>query len=279
MTGNTIGQWARWGYIRASQSRRRPARLLGRGRAGGGDRAQRCSPAGVAHAHVRRAIAQLGTASGRCRRRRWPPPARRGRGSCCASDDGVYALSPRGWQRMVAPPPLEDVRLRLKRRPGSVRRVWSAARSSSPPLRRARRRVYLVRVHVPRRCRPTPTLLRASWGSGSFRARRYAIDARSRSSTPRRSWPAGRAPGAGVLLGRPPARRLLAARRRCSVRERHDARSSSRCWRSSASPAGHFMGPAACPSGHTTAVMSLALALVIVAPPRLRPLPRRSAGC
>ena len=30
-------------------------------------------------------------------------------------DDGAYALSPRGWQRMVAPPPSEDVRLRLKR--------------------------------------------------------------------------------------------------------------------------------------------------------------------
>jgi hypothetical protein len=29
---------------------------------------------------------------------------------------GAYALSPRGWQLMVAPPPLEDVRLRLKRR-------------------------------------------------------------------------------------------------------------------------------------------------------------------
>jgi hypothetical protein len=29
--------------------------------------------------------------------------------------DGAFALSPRGWQRMVAPPPLEDVRLRLRR--------------------------------------------------------------------------------------------------------------------------------------------------------------------
>ena len=30
-------------------------------------------------------------------------------------DGGEFALSPRGWQRMVAPPPLSDVRLRLKR--------------------------------------------------------------------------------------------------------------------------------------------------------------------
>ena len=29
--------------------------------------------------------------------------------------DGVYALSPRGWQLMAAPPPVRDVPLRLKR--------------------------------------------------------------------------------------------------------------------------------------------------------------------
>src|SRR5690349_14315057 len=34
-------------------------------------------------------------------------------------------------------------------------------------------------------------------------------------------------------------------------------------------PPGHFMGPEAYPSGHTTAVMSLALALIIVSPARL----------
>jgi membrane-associated phospholipid phosphatase len=37
-------------------------------------------------------------------------------------------------------------------------------------------------------------------------------------------------------------------------------------------PPMHFMGPVAYPSGHTTAVMSLALALIIVSPARLRPL-------
>ena len=37
-------------------------------------------------------------------------------------------------------------------------------------------------------------------------------------------------------------------------------------------PVWHYMGPEAYPSGHTTAVMSFALALAIVAPPRLRPL-------
>ena len=37
-------------------------------------------------------------------------------------------------------------------------------------------------------------------------------------------------------------------------------------------PPMHYMGPVAYPSGHTTAVMSLALALIIVSPVRLRPL-------
>src|SRR4051812_5310714 len=43
-------------------------------------------------------------------------------------------------------------------------------------------------------------------------------------------------------------------------------------------PPGHFMGPIAYPSGHTTAVMSLALALIIVSPARLRPLAAAAAG-
>src|SRR4051794_16111151 len=37
-------------------------------------------------------------------------------------------------------------------------------------------------------------------------------------------------------------------------------------------PAGHWMSDASWPSGHSTAVMSFALALAIVAPPRLRPI-------
>jgi membrane-associated phospholipid phosphatase len=43
-------------------------------------------------------------------------------------------------------------------------------------------------------------------------------------------------------------------------------------------PLGHFMGAEAYPSGHTTAVMSLALALVIVSPPRRRPLAAAAGG-
>ena len=43
-------------------------------------------------------------------------------------------------------------------------------------------------------------------------------------------------------------------------------------------PPMHYMGPVAYPSGHTTAVMSLALALIIVSPARLRPLAAAAGG-
>jgi hypothetical protein len=115
VSGNTIGQWARWGYIRASQS--------------GGDphvysvedvieaaMVHTLLERGVSHAQVRWAITQLGEYGA------WPlseaplavtdgPRAR----IVLREGGGAFALSPRGWQRMVAPPPLEDVRLRLRR--------------------------------------------------------------------------------------------------------------------------------------------------------------------
>jgi DNA-binding transcriptional MerR regulator len=113
VSGNTIGQWARWGYIRASVSDGDPhvysledvleAAVV-----------QQLLARGVAHAQVRRAIARLDG--------EWPlqdaalattPPPRPK--IVLRDDDGVYALSQCGWQRMVAPPPLQDVRVRLKR--------------------------------------------------------------------------------------------------------------------------------------------------------------------
>ena len=116
-SGTAIGQWARWGYIRASRSDGDPhvyafedvlealmvKALLDRG---------------VSRPQIRRAVAQLREEYGP-----WPltearlatmPTGRRPR-IVLREDDEVFALSPRGWQRMVAPPPLEDVRLRLRR--------------------------------------------------------------------------------------------------------------------------------------------------------------------
>jgi DNA-binding transcriptional MerR regulator len=105
VSGNTIGQWARWGYIRASQSDGVPhvyaledvieagvvSALLARG---------------VTHAQVRRAIAHLSGS--------WPLSSARlavtpDRRIALRADDGVYALTARGWQQLAAPPPLEDV--------------------------------------------------------------------------------------------------------------------------------------------------------------------------
>lgn len=113
VSGNTIGQWARWGYIRASQSQGDPhvysvedvaeaamvAGLLERG---------------VSHMMIRRAIAHLGHYG------HWPLSEARlavtDRGRLVLRENGGdYALTPRGWQLMVAPPPLEEVRLRLRR--------------------------------------------------------------------------------------------------------------------------------------------------------------------
>jgi hypothetical protein len=71
---------------------------------------------GVRHAEVRRAIDRLrsyGT---------WPlseaPLATTSepRPRIVLRENGdAYALSPRGWQLMTAPPPMRDIRLRLKR--------------------------------------------------------------------------------------------------------------------------------------------------------------------
>ncbi len=113
VTGNTIGQWARWGYIRASQSDGDPhvysvedvaeaaivAELLERG---------------VRHRDVLRAISRLDNYG------EWPlsqaPLATTPEGLIVLCENGcVYALSDRGWQKMTAPPAVEAVRLRLRR--------------------------------------------------------------------------------------------------------------------------------------------------------------------
>jgi DNA-binding transcriptional MerR regulator len=114
VSGNTIGQWARWGYIRASQFDGDPhvysvedvaeasmvSELLSRG---------------VRHRDVRRAIAHLGDYG------EWPlseaPLATtpEGRLVLLKENGEIYALSARGWQLMAAPPEIRDVRLRLRR--------------------------------------------------------------------------------------------------------------------------------------------------------------------
>ena len=116
VSGTTIGQWARWGYIRASVSAGDPhvysvediaeaaiVRVL--------------LERGVRHPDVRRAVRRLAPYGP------WPlseAPLATTVGTprpliALREPEGIFVLGARGWQEVVAPPPLEDVRLRLAR--------------------------------------------------------------------------------------------------------------------------------------------------------------------
>lgn len=120
VSGNTIGQWARRGLIRSSQSDGEPrvyavediaeatvvAELLERG---------------VRHVDVHRASERLAPRFG-------PWPLSDASLGTIVEDGGrprivllereaVYELVPRGWQLMAAPPPVDDVRIRLRHGP------------------------------------------------------------------------------------------------------------------------------------------------------------------
>ena len=112
VSGNTIGQWARWGYIRASQSTGDP-HVYSVEDVTEAAMVHTLLERGVSHMMVRRAIAHLGEYG------KWPlseAPLAVADGRIVLNErEGAFALSPRGWQRMLTPPPLEDVRLRLRR--------------------------------------------------------------------------------------------------------------------------------------------------------------------
>jgi MerR HTH family regulatory protein len=114
VSGVAIGQWARWGYIRASQSEGDPhvysvedvaeAAIVG-------DLLRR----GVRHADIRRAVGALGHYGpyplGDARLATTPGPRPH---IVLREEDGCYELGDRGWQRIGTPPELQDVRLRLR---------------------------------------------------------------------------------------------------------------------------------------------------------------------
>jgi DNA-binding transcriptional MerR regulator len=112
VSGTTIGQWARRGYIRASQSGGTPhvyavedvgeaavvADLLRRG---------------VRHADIRRAIERLRDYGD------WPLSEARlsvtpDRHLVLHENGTRFALTPRGWQTVAIPDESEEVRLRLR---------------------------------------------------------------------------------------------------------------------------------------------------------------------
>ena len=122
VSGNTIGQWARWGYIRSSRSDGEP-RVYSVEDVAEAAIVHALLERGIRHAQVRRVIGQLSEYG------EWPLSAAplattlqpRPR-IVLHEGDGVYALTPRGWQLMAAPPPVRDVHLRLKRTTAQPRR-------------------------------------------------------------------------------------------------------------------------------------------------------------
>jgi DNA-binding transcriptional MerR regulator len=112
VSGNTIGQWARWGYIRASQSAGDP-HVYSVEDVAEAAMVQTLLERGVSHRMVRRAVAHLSDYGD------WPlseAPLAVADGRLVLNErEGAFALTPRGWQRMLDPPPLEVVRLRLRR--------------------------------------------------------------------------------------------------------------------------------------------------------------------
>jgi MerR HTH family regulatory protein len=115
VSGTTIGQWARWGYIRASQDAGDP-HVYSVEDVAEAAMVRALLERGVRHADVRKAIGRLGDDYGR-----WPlseaPLATtpEGRLLLLKENGDIYALSARGWQLMTAPPEIRDVRLRLRR--------------------------------------------------------------------------------------------------------------------------------------------------------------------
>jgi DNA-binding transcriptional MerR regulator len=113
VSGTTIGQWARHGYIRASQSAEDP-HVYSVEDVAEAAIVRALLERGIRHRDVRRAIDRLGAYGD------WPlsqaplATTREGRPRIVLRENGdAYALSDRGWQLMTAPPRLEDVRLRL----------------------------------------------------------------------------------------------------------------------------------------------------------------------
>ena len=221
---------------------------------------------GVSHMMVRRAIAHLGAygewplseaplAVARTGRVADPPARARGRVRALAARLAADARAAAAGGRPAAAqeilrsagvafvdarsrPPRQCRRLRRCSAPSST---WRCPRAASS---QRRRRAGARGLHGP----AGPAAVRLTTTSSASSTRRRSRCCRARWSSARCS---RGAPRGGRRGARDDARR---GRRR--------RRSSSRCWPSSASTRPvHYMGPEAYPSGHTTAVMSLALAL------------------
>jgi DNA-binding transcriptional MerR regulator len=119
VSGTTIGQWARRGYIRSSRSEGEP-RVYSLEDVVEAAQVRALLEAGVSRARIHAALARLADYG------EWPLTDARVRVTdearprvVLCDDGGVYAASERGWQRMVAPPGLKLPDARLRRTPVS----------------------------------------------------------------------------------------------------------------------------------------------------------------
>ena len=119
VSGTTVGQWARRGLIRSSQSDGDP-RVYGVEDVGEAAIVAELLARGIPHPAIHAAIARLRDGSGRA----WPlsdawlatTEEPRPRIVLRDNDGGeVFVLGPRGWQRLVIPPRVREVRVRLRR--------------------------------------------------------------------------------------------------------------------------------------------------------------------
>jgi hypothetical protein len=112
VSGTTIGQWARRGYIRASQSAGEP-HVYSLEDVAEAVAVHALIERGVSHAEIRRAIRALDEYGA------WPllaaPLATTdgdgGAHVVLCERGGAYALSGRGWQRLAVEPPLRRLRV------------------------------------------------------------------------------------------------------------------------------------------------------------------------
>jgi DNA-binding transcriptional MerR regulator len=116
VSGTTIGQWARRGLIRSSQSDGDP-RVYAVEDAAEAAIVADLLARGVPHAEVHRLVERLGGDYGR-----WPlsearlaVTADRARPRVVLREDGrAFALGPHGWQQLAVLPELEEVRVRFR---------------------------------------------------------------------------------------------------------------------------------------------------------------------
>jgi DNA-binding transcriptional MerR regulator len=115
VSGTTIGQWARRGYIRSSQSEGEP-RVYSVEDVAEASMVAQLLARGIRHAEIRAALERLPSPGA------WPLSE----AELATTDDGgrpgivlrdgaeAYGLTERGWQLLAMPPRLREVHLRLR---------------------------------------------------------------------------------------------------------------------------------------------------------------------